>query len=469
VDGDNVSSARSSNKLVSYLGRVNYSFYNKFLLTASIRADGTSRFSDEHKYAVFPSLALGWKLSEEPFIARTGIFSNLKLRASYGQMGNQAIPNYQTQQTFVAGGRSTIAVFGNTLVQGVGPARIPNPDLKWETTEEYNVGVDFGILRGRVSGSVEYYIKNTRDQLFNKPIPTTTGFTSILVNFGNVRNQGLDLLLESRNTTGAFQWTTTFTMSTLQNKVTELPPYIPQIIGGNVAYFTQNYTLVRAGLPMRSFYGYQISRIFQQGDDIAHSAQPNAHPGDPEFKDQNGDKKIDAQDRTVLGNPFPKFTLGLNNTFAYKRFGLSIFFTSEQGVRVLDNDVVESLYPINFERNRIAKYYLDRWTPANTHTPYPSGVNPSSYGGALSINSLTVTDASFIRLQTASLSYDLPLQKKKIFRSASVYIAGDNLLTVTKFSGNNPDANASGTGVERTVYNSYPLSRTIRLGANITF
>ncbi|HEY4288058.1 MAG TPA: TonB-dependent receptor [Puia sp.] len=469
VDGDDVSSGRSSNKLNSYLGRVNYSLFNKYLLTASIRADGTSRFSDKHKYAVFPSVALGWRLDQESFIARSGIFSELKLRASYGQMGNQAIPNYETQQTFTAGGRNTIAVLGNTLTQGVGPARLPNPDLKWETTEEYNIGVDFGILKGRLTGSVEYYIKNTNDQLFNKPLPTTTGYSSILVNFGEVRNQGLDLLLQSRNTTGKFQWTTIFTMSTLQNKVVQLPPYIPQIIGGNVAYFTQNYTLVKAGLPMRSFYGYQISRIFQQGDDIAHSAQPTAHPGDPEFRDQNGDGKIDAQDRTVLGNPFPKFTLGLNNTFSYKRFGLSVFFTSEQGVKVLDNDIVESLYPINFQRNRIAKYYLDRWTPENTKTAYPSGVNPSNYGGALSINSLTITDASFIRLQTATLSYDLPLQKKNVFKSANVYVAGDNLFTITRFAGNNPDANSSGTGVERAVYDSYPLSRTIRIGANLTF
>jgi TonB-linked SusC/RagA family outer membrane protein len=469
VDGDNVSSGRSSNKLNSYLGRVNYTLLNKFLLTASIRADGTSRFSDKDKYAVFPSLALGWRLLEEPFIANTGIFSELKLRASYGQMGNQAIPNYETQQTFTAGGRNTIAVLGNQLVQGVGPARIPNPDLKWETTEEYNIGVDFGILKGRVTGSVEYYIKNTNDQLFDKPLPTTTGYTSILVNFGDVRNQGLDLLLESHNMVGKFKWTTTATLSTLQNKVIRLPAFIPQIIGGGVSYFTQNYTLVKAGLPMRSFYGYQISRIFQQGDDIAHSAQPAAHPGDPEFKDQNGDGKIDASDRAVLGNPFPKYTIGLSNTFAYKRVGLSVLFTSEQGVKVLDNDIVESLYPINFNRNRIAKYYLDRWTPTNTKTPYPSGINPSSYGGALSINSLTITDASFIRLQTATLSYDLALQKKALFKSASVYVAGDNLFTITKFAGNNPDANASGTGVERTVYNSYPLSRTIRIGANLTF
>lgn len=469
VNGDNVASGRSSDKLNSYLGRVNYSLLNRYLLTASVRADGTSRFSDKHKYAVFPSVALGWRIDQEPFLSRTGIFSNLKLRVSYGQMGNQAIPNYETQQTFVAGGRNTIAVLGSTLVQGVGPARIPNADLKWETTDEYNAGIDFGILKGRISGSVEYYIKNTNDQLFNKPLPTTTGFTSILVNFGEVRNQGIDLLLESRNFVGTFQWTTTFTMSTLTNKVVSLPPFIPEVIGGDVSYFTQNYTLVKAGLPMQSFYGYKISRIFQQGDDIAHSAQPTAHPGDPEFKDENGDGKIDANDRTVLGNPFPKYTLGLSNTFSYGRFNLNVFFTGVEGVKVLDNDIVESLYPINFERNRIAKYYLNRWTTQNTHTPYPSGVNPSNYGGALSINSLTVTDASFVRLQTASLSYDLPLAKNSVFKAFSVYVAGDNLFTITKFEGNNPDANASGTGVERTVYDSYPLSRTIRFGANLTF
>jgi TonB-linked SusC/RagA family outer membrane protein len=478
--GDNVRSSRTTNKLNSYLGRLNYTFNEKYLLTASMRADGTSRFSDKNKFAFFPSFALGWRLSEEPFLKQTNLFNDLKLRLSYGKSGNQAIGNFETLQTFIAGGR---AILGGGLLQGVEPARIPNPDLKWETTEELDLGIDFGVFQGRLSGSLEYFIKNTSDQLFNKPLPTTSGFESIRVNFGTVRNRGIDLMLESRNFVNNFKWNTTFTFSALQNKVVELPDFIPQVITGNIG-FTSNYAIVRTGAAMRSFYGYQVERLFQTNDDIASSAQPGAKPGQPKFVDQNNDGKIDPNDRVILGSPFPKFIFGLNNTFAYKGFNLNVLITAVQGIKTLDGNIIESLYPINFERNRLAAHYLDRWTPSNTDAKYPSGVNPSSYGGALAINSMTVTDASFGRLKTVTLGYDIPLSGKKI-KSASVYLAADNLLTITRFQGFDPDANASGTSssltantsnagvsggsIEHASYNSYPLNRTFRVGLNISF
>ncbi len=463
--GDNVTSGRSSNKLNSYLGRLNYTFDEKYLVTASFRADGTSRFSDKHKFAFFPSFALGWRLSEESFVKQTNIFSDLKLRASYGKSGNQAIGNFETLQTFVAGGK---AVLGNGLVQGVEPVRIPNPDLRWESTEELDLGIDFSILKGRLNGSLEYYIKTTSDQLFSKPLPTTSGFSNIRVNFGEVRNQGIDLMLESRNLVNDFKWNTTLTFSTLKNNVQKLPDFISEVLTGGVG-FTSQYSIVREGSPMRSYYGYQIDGIFQEKDDIANSAQKNAKPGFPKFVDQNGDGKIDPADRVILGSPFPKFMYGFNNSFSYKGIGLNILITAVDGISTLDNNITESLYPINFERNRIAEHYLDRWTPQNPNAKYPSGVNPSAYGGALAVNSLTVTDASFARLKTATLSYDFNIKKKQTFRSASFYVAADNLFTITKFLGYDPDANASGTGIERASYNSYPLNRTIRVGLNIGF
>lgn len=220
---------------------------------------------------------------------------------------------------------------------------------------------------------------------------------------------------------------------------------------------------------MRSFYGYEITGLFQEGDDIAGSAQPDALPGHPVFKDQNGDQKIDSEDRVILGDPFPDYTIGFNNSFAYKGFRLEALLIAVQGIEALDANIVESLYPINVERNRIAAHYLDRWTPDNPDAAYPSGVNYSSYGGAKAINSLTITDASFIRLKTVNLSYDIPLKGEGMLSAASVYIAGDNLFTITDFEGFDPDANASGTGVVKTAYNSYPLNRTFRLGVNLTF
>ncbi len=461
--GDNVSSGRSTNQLNSYLGRVNYTLKEKYLLTASIRADGTSRFSDKNKFAFFPSFALGWRISEEPFMQQSNLFSDLKLRMSYGQSGNQAIGNFQTLTTFVASGN---AVLGGGLLQGVEPARIPNSDLRWETTEEVDFGIDFAIIKGRVSGSLEYYIKNTRDQLFNKPLPTTSGFQNILVNFGAVRNQGIDLMIETRNLVNAFKWNTNFTFSTLKNTVVELPDFIPQLLTGGVG-FTANYAIVKEGAPMRSFYGYQTDGIYQTTDEVKDSPQPNFKPGYPRFVDQNGDGKITPDDRVILGSPFPKLLFGLNNSFSYRGVTLEALITAVQGISSLDNNIVESLYPINFDRNRVAVHYLDRWTPDNPGAQYPSGVNPSVYGGALAVNSLTISDASFIRLKTMTLSYAIPI--KKGIRSASVYVAADNLLTITKFLGFDPDANASETGIERASYNSYPLNRTVRFGVNVGF
>lgn len=463
--GDNVSSGHSVNKLNSYLGRLNYTFKDKYLLTASIRTDGTSRFSQQQKYAIFPSLAVGWRISEEPFMKAASIFNELKLRASYGQSGNQAIGNFETLQTFIAGGR---AVFGDGLVQGVEPARIPNPDLRWETTEEIDLGLDFSMLNGRISGSLEYYHKTTRNQLFNKPLPTISGFGSIRVNFGKVLNKGVDLTLQTNNLVNKFKWSTTFTLSTLKNEVVELPDYIPQIITGGVG-FTANYAIVKVGYPMRAYYGYETNGIFQNTAEITGSAQPNAKPGHPRFVDQNKDGKIDPNDRTILGSPFPNVMVGFSNNFSFKGFNLNVLMTAVDGIKTMDNNIVESLYPVNFERNRIAVHYLDRWTTNNPTAQYPSGINPSSYGGALAVNSLTVTDASFIRMKNITLSYDFSLPKKKFLRSLSVYVAADNLLTITDFQGFDPDANASGTGVERASYNNYPLNKTLRVGANIGF
>ena len=468
-----LNSNRSRNRLNSFLGRVNYRFYERYLLTASLRADGTSRFAADNKYALFPSVALAWRLSEEAFMENVAFLSDLKLRAGFGRLGNQGINNFETFQTFVA---SSSAILGDGIVQGAAPARIPNPALRWETSEEINLGLDFGLWDNRLTGAVEYFIKNTKDQLFNKPVPATTGFASTRVNFGNVRNSGVEISLFSLNTSGPFEWRTAFNLSLLQNKVTSLPDFIPEIIDGNIGTFINNFTIVRRGVPIRAFYGYEITGIFQEGDNIAGSAQPDALPGHPIFKDVDGNGVINADDRVILGDPFPDYTIGFTNSFQYKGFGLDIQLNAVQGIEALDANIVESLYPINFNRNRIASHYLNRWTPDNPGATYPSGVNPSSYGGARAINSLTIADASFIRLKSVTLAYQLPLRGKKVISGASLYLAGDNLFTLSDFEGFDPDANANsrdgnatGIGIARTSYNSYPLNRTFRLGVNLTF
>jgi len=465
-EGDNISSGRFVNRLNSFIGRINYSLFDKYLFTASIRVDGTSRFAEGNKYAAFPSASFAWRISDESFLMNSRSISNLKLRLGYGQLGNQAINNFETIQTFVASGN---AVLGDALVQGVAPARIANGKLQWETTEEFNFGLDFGFLNGRLNGSIDYFNKTTKDQLFNQPVPGSSGFTSFRVNAGEVQNTGLEVFLESVNFDNDFKWTTSVTLSTLKNEVTGLPEFLPEIISGNIGTFTSNFILTREGEALGSFYGFEVDGLFQEGDDIANSAQPNAQPGHPIFRDVDGDGTITPEDRVVLGKPLPDLTYGINNSFKYKGLGLDIFFIGVSGIEALNNNVLESLYPINFDRNRIAENYLDRWTPTNTDARFPSGVNPSSYGGGTAVNSFTVNDASFFRLKTVTLSYDIPVDKLDFVENLSMYLAGDNLFTISDFVGYDPDANASGTGVNRTSYNSYPLNRTFRLGLNIGF
>ncbi|MCX6327666.1 MAG: TonB-dependent receptor [Bacteroidia bacterium] len=454
-------------KLQSFIGRINYTFLDKYLLTASIRRDGTSRFSDKNKYAVFPSIAVGWRITEEPFMKNISVISNLKLKFGYGQTGNEGIDNFETRSTFVAGGN---AVLGGVQQSGAQPARIPNPELTWETTEEYNFGLDFGLFDNRISGEIEYYFKNSIDQLFSKPVPMSSGFSNIRTNFGTVRNSGIDLSITSHNLTGKFQWNTNITVSTLKNEIVELPPYVGDIIIGGIVDNIPGFALVRQGYPMSAFYGYKVTGIFQIGDDIAKSAQPTAKPGEPIFLDYDNNGKIDGNDRVILGDPFPDLSYSINNTFSYKNFNLDIYLLGVQGIETFNGNVLESMFPINFDRNIMTKHYINRWTPENPNTGYPSGVNSAIYfGGGKMINSYTIQDASFVRLKNVTLSYNIPMKNFKLFKSILVTLSGENLLTITKFDGYDPEANQSGNNVEKSSFNNYPIARVFRIGANINF
>jgi TonB-dependent starch-binding outer membrane protein SusC len=321
-----------------------------------------------------------------------------------------------------------------------------------------------------VTGSVEYYNKNTIDQLFNRPVPMSTGFASVRTNFGKVRNSGIDLSLSTLNVSGPFSWTSNITFATLKNEVVELPPYIGEIITGGILANVPGFNLVRQGYPMRAFYGFEVTGIFQEGEDIAGSPQPGAKPGEPKFRDANLDGKIDGSDRVILGDPFPEFTFGINNSFSFKNFNLDVFVLGVQGVHTFNANVLESLFPINFERNIMSQHYFQRWTPDNPNAKFPSGVNsPLYFGGGRMINSYTIQDASYIRLRNVTLSYDIPLSNVRALNAVRLSISGENLITITDFDGYDPEGNRSGTGVVRSSYNNYPSARVFRIGANINF
>ena len=469
---DNVSSSKFKNQLNGFIGRLTYGFDNKYLITTSFRVDGSSRFSEKNKYGFFPSASVAWRINNEQFMENIDWINNLKLRVGYGELGNQAIGNFETIQTLTPGGN---AVLGGTIAQGVVPSRLPNPDLKWETTTEYNIGLDFGFFSNKISGSIDYFNRKTNDQLFRKPLPSVVGFTSVRTNLGEVINKGVDISLKTINIDGDnFKWESSLTASFLKNEVTELPDFISEIIGGTGLGFINGYTIVRPGDPLRAFYGYEINGIIQEGDDITNIPIPNVQgygAGYPRFVDQNDDGVIDSDDRTILGDPFPDLNFGFNNKFSYKNLSLSLFFQGVQGIETLDGNVGESLYPTNSARNTISRYFLDRWTPENPSNTLPSGVNPSLYGGARAINSLLVKDASFVRLKNITLGYNLPskLTDKLGIASLNIYLAADNVFTITDFEGYDPDASASGTGVTRSSFNSYPLAKTFRVGLNVKF
>lgn len=459
---DQLGSRTEENTLLSYLGRVNYNLYNKFLLTGSIRADGSSRFGDNNKFGYFPSFAFGWKLNEEEFIP--DLFSQLKLRASWGLTGNQEIGNYNSQLTFQSGPN---VVLGNSVLGSVIPSRKANDDLKWETTEQFNVGLDAALLNGRVSATLDYFSKNTKDLLFNLPLPLASGYASILSNVGEVQNKGFEVLINTTNViSDDFKWDTSLNFAAIKNKVVDLGR-IESIVTGNIMA-VGNTAIIRDGDPLASYYGYVVTGIFQENDDIANSAQPIAEPGHPIFEDRDGDGAITPADQTIIGSPFPDFTYGIQNSFSYKNLQLDVFFQGQEGAELININLIESLYPANFRRNRQSRTIIDRWTPQNTDAKWPSSVNPNAYG-ASKVNTLTVEDASYFRLKNVQLSYNVPVDNVNFLNSMRVYITGQNLFTITDYGGFDPESNSLGSSNVRVDYSSYPTARTYLLGLTASF
>ncbi|PXX21315.1 TonB-linked SusC/RagA family outer membrane protein [Arenibacter sp. ARW7G5Y1] len=453
-----VGSNQNKSQLLSYIGRANYSYSDKYLFTASFRADGSSRFGEDNKYGYFPSVALGWRINNESFLEDSQTVSNLKLRASYGMTGNQEIGNYNS---LVLLGTAGDAVFDGSRYVGVAPIQLGNSDLKWETTEQYNVGLDYGFYNNRISGSIDYFRKETSDLLLLLPIPATSGFTSSLQNVGDTENQGFEFLLETQNFVGDFNWTSSLNFAAIKNQVTNLGD-LPFILQGSLR-FLNDYTILREGDPINSYWGYRTDGIFKSQAEVDQSAQPDADPGDIRFLDADGDGSITPDDRVVLGDPFPDLTVGLGNTFSYKGIDLNFFLQGNFGQEMLNFTRIDSEEPISFRRNR-ESFVLDRWTPDNPDSPNPSYLNTT---GARSVNDRVVEDASFLRLSNITIGYNFPGLKSKSINSLRVYATGQNLFTITDYGGYNPDVSVLGESNIRVDYNAYPLARVLTLGIRI--
>jgi TonB-linked SusC/RagA family outer membrane protein len=445
--------------LLSYLGRANYNYAHKYYLTASIRTDGSSRFGKNNKWGYFPSAAVSWKISEENFFdGLSSAISDLKIRASYGATGNQEIGEYQSLATL----RSITYLFGDNLVTGFTPNGIANNDLGWETTNQFDAGIDIGLLNNRVSVTLDGYYKKTKNLLLNVEIPWTSGQATSLQNYGAVENKGIELGINTSNLEGGLTWTTNINFSLNRNKVVSIG-------GGSDSYLSGNY-IVKVGQPLGTYYGTVTDGILQTGEEATKGKYTgNATPkaGDRLYKDVSGDSQFTtALDRTIIGSAQPDFMFGITNNFTWKGFDLSFFFQGVVGNEILNGNK-QTLELFNGQQNASTSA-LDRWTESNPSNTIPRAkLDPAPV-----FSDRLIEDGSFVRLKSLSLGYTVPRQLIERIRLSNlrIYVIGQNLLTWTKYTGFDPEVTSGNNTVSQgTDTGIYPVSRTISAGLSVTF
>ncbi|HOG05459.1 MAG TPA: TonB-dependent receptor [Paludibacter sp.] len=456
---------------LSFFSRLEYVLRDRYILNATVRADGASHFGDGNKWGYFPSLSAAWQLGDEEFMGFIRpLFSSLKLRGSWGLSGNSRFPLYQSRTKF---GFQYVYVGGADNVIGMYPTSPGNEKLKWETTTQYDLGVDFSLLDSRFEVNFDYYVKTT-DDLIN-PIKigaASSGFVEVIGNNGTIRNNGFELFIKSNNLKSKdFAWTTTLNFSKNKNIVLKLnngePRYLT--IRPHGYYDIQEYMLLQEGQSLSSIYGYVFDGIIQK--DEPHPTQPNAVPGEPKFKDLDGDGIITPNDRTVIGDGNPDIIIGLGNNLKLKNFDFSFFFDASIGAELLN------ITRIVMEDLTIVKQAMNRWThgnPSNTIPRYgyvrDAGLKYGSY-----INSQFVEKADYLRLANIELGYTLPVHKMEKFnkyvKSLRFFVGGQNLLLLTPYTGLDPEVstNAGVSFAQGLDYNSYPSFKSVNLGIKVTF
>ena len=468
--------------LISSFARVNYNFDDRFLITGTIRADGSSRFGDNNRWGIFPSAAVAWRLDNESFLENSSLFNELKLRASWGIIGNDRIGR---NNGGLGGNFASLGLYGSTDANGsafsyagsggIAPTQIANPDLKWETTTQYDVGIDFGLWDSKLTGSIDFYLKDTEDILLLAPVPRNSGFNSVNQNIGEMRNVGFDISLAVdviRN--DDFTWNLGGNLNYNDNEIKKL------VNGEDIAATGFNQSIIREGEALGSFFGLQVDGIIQSQEEInaLNAAAPGGvyqtagtAPGDFRYADINGDGVITNDDRIILGNALFDFMGGVNTTLSFK--GLT-FFALAQFVQ--GNEIYNfTMRGHSFQHNLFNNFtdVLDRWTPTNTDTDRPR-VAWGDPNQNRQNSSFFVEDGSFLRLRQAKLSYDLPrtVFANTFLQRGSIYIVGTNLFTITDYSGIDPEVNTFGGNVSSAqgVDNgTYPGSKTYAVGVNLGF
>ena len=469
-------------QVFSILGRLNYSLKNRYILTASFRKDGVSKFSTNNRYSLFPSFALAWNVSNESFLQNSDFINNLKLRAGWGQIGNHGIRPYGTISNYGISSGVQYGTPNNGLSIPIILNNLANPDLTWETTEQLNFGLDFSFLNKKISGTIDIYDKTTKDLLQNIPIPTSTGYGNMLINKGDISNKGLELGLN---------------LDLISTDDIELS------IGGNIAF--NKTKILSLGIPLDDFYidgdgqqrsffyGNTISRgqyfrtpanVFVQGEEssLFYGFETNgiyqtedtdlvsgAVPGDVRIVDQNGDGKIDEIDRTFIGNPNPDFIYGVNLNFRYKRLNMSMLFNGVQGNDIANGNLLTIGDPTGNQANITADAYYNAWRPdAQSNTHPRIGYDTI---GDIAITDRIIEDGSFLRLNNLTIGYDIPTDKINLFERFNIFITAQNLFTWTNYSGYNPEISSfSYDGLRNGVdWNGSPDAKTFSLGVNVNF
>ncbi|QIU93732.1 SusC/RagA family TonB-linked outer membrane protein [Bacteroides faecium] len=495
------SSAKSSWSMLSYLGRINYNYQSKYYATASFRVDGSSKFNKDNRYGYFPSASLAWTFTEEKFMKPIkNILSNGKLRLSWGLTGNNRIGEYDYYQLLsVLKSRvgsysptnsipSGVYPFENDATNaGTVPVSLQNKNLKWETTEQWNLGLDLSFFNERIGVTMDIYRKNTRDLLLAAQLPYSSGFYNATKNIGKVRNDGLELSLNTLNIkTRDFQWSSNFNISFNKNKVLALSENQTALM--TAVQFDQNYNgqssyIAKIGLPMGLMYGYVYEGTYKYDDfnksgnsyslksSVPHfSTENNTQPGMPKYADLNGDGVIDSNDRTIIGRGLPIHTGGLTNDFTYKGIDLSIFFQWSYGNDIMNANRLffESSNNRSRELNQYASY-ANRWTADNPTSDIPAATNSSSNRV---ISSRIIEDGSFLRLKNVTIGYTFPSQMTKKWKidKARIYVAAQNLWTWTGYSGYDPEVSVRNSALTPGLdYSSYPRAYSVSFGVSLGF
>jgi len=476
-----VSTSTGENFLVSVLGRVNYDFAGKYILSAAIRRDGLSVWAPGKKWGNFPSASLGWKIDQESFMKNQTLISQLKLRGGYGITGINGVLLGNTPWLVNVDANSSAYPFNNGNPGGLGSAinQLGNRDLEWETTKQTNIGVDIGVLHNKLTLTADYFHRQTDNLILGVTVPPSFGYinNSVIKNIGSMKNDGLEFVLGYNGKAGDFSWNASANASFIKNKVLKLAEGLTNLpAGADAADFGGwDVTNTKPGESIQYFYGFIVDGIFQTASEVSGSAFQTAStaPGDLKFRDLNKDGKIDANDRTYLGSYLPKVSYGLNISLNYKNLDLGIFFQGVQGNKIYNDTRVITEGMIRFFN--AGKQVLNAWTPTNTNTNIPRAIANDPNG-----NSRTSTrfleDGSYLRLKNIALGYNFSSRQltswtKGTVSSFRVYVSGQNLLTFTKYTGYDPEVgNRTGSSLTNGIdWAIYPQPKAVQVGIQVNF